>query len=171
MPEGLSADARSAAAGGSLRVRLWPLPVSAQTLRHVVSEVLGARPADSLPLVLVSAADGVRSSRVPRRGLDTPLELLLSDLVVGVPDGVVGDDSGHLLATVSSTAAVVDWIDALRRRWGAKCLASPWMRLTDVPVPSAAARCGPLAPRLAGTSFAGAALVFGGLDVDFGSSA
>ena len=170
MPEGLLADARSAAAAGCLRVRLWPLPASAQLLRHVVSEVLGAAPADSLPLVLISAADGVRSSRVPRRGLEAHVELLLSDLVVGVPDGVVADDPGHLLATVSSAAPVVDRLDALRRRWGVTHSGSPWMRLTDAPVASAAARCGRLGPRLAGTRFAEAGLVFGALDADFGPS-
>ena len=170
MPEGLLAEARSAAAGGCLRVRLWPLPASAQLLRRVVSEVLGAAPADSLPLVVVSAADGVRSLRVAGRGMDAHLELSLSDLVVGVPDGVAGDEPGHLLATLSSTAPAAERLAALRRSWGVPGSGVPWMRLTDVPVSSAAARCGPLGPWLAGTRFAEGRLVFGGLDVDRGAS-
>lgn len=169
MSEGSVAEARSGAAAGCLRVRLWPLPASAQLLRRVVSEVLGAAPADSLPLVVVSAADGVRSLRVARRGVDAHLELSLSDLVVGVPDGVAGDEPGHLLATLSSTDSAAERLDALRRGWGVTGSGSAWMRLTDTPVPSASARCGPLGPRLAGTRFAEARLTFGGLDVDRGA--
>ena len=169
MTEGLVAQRRSAVAGGCLRVRLWPLPVSAQLLRRVVSEVLGAVPADSLPLVVVSAADGVRSLRVAGRGVDVHLELLLPDLVVGVPDGVAGDEPGHLLATLSSTDPAAERLDALRRGWGVTGSGSAWIRLTDTPVPSASARCGLLGPRLAGTRFAGARLIFGGLDVDRGA--
>ncbi|MCY4025986.1 MAG: hypothetical protein OXH75_06685 [Acidobacteria bacterium] len=169
MPEGLLAEARSAAAGGCLRVRLWPLPASAQLLRCVVSEVLGAPPADSLPLVVVSAADGVRSLRVAGARMDAHLELLVSDLVVGVPDGVAGDEPGHLLATVSSTGPAAERLDALRRGWGVTGSGTPWMRLTDTPVASASARCGPLGPRLAGTCFADGRLVFAGLDVDRGA--
>ena len=168
MPEGLLVEARAAAAGGCVRVRLWPLPASVQLLRRVVSEVLGAAPADSLPLVVVSAADGVRSLRVAGRGMDAHLELLLSDLVVGVPDGVAGDEPGHLLGTLSSTDPAAERLDALRRGWGVTGSGSAWMCLTDTPVPSAAARCGRLGPRLAGTRFAEARLVFGGLDVDRG---
>ena len=93
MSEGLLVEARSAA-GRCLRMRLWPLPASAQLLRRVVSEVLGAAPADSLPLVVVSPADGVRSLRVAGRGMDAHLDLSLSDLVVGVPDGVAGGRAG-----------------------------------------------------------------------------
>ena len=170
MPEGLLAEARSAAAGGCLRVRLWPLPASAQLLRCVVSEVLGAPPADSLPLVVVSAADGVRSLRVAGARMDAHLELLVSDLVVGVPDGVAGDEPGHLLATLSVMAGVAERLDALRRGWGVTGSGTPWMRLTDTPVASASARCGLLGPRLAGTRFADGRLVFGGLDVDRGVS-
>ena len=170
MPEGLLAEARSAAAGGCLRVRLWPLPASAQLLRRVVSEVLGATSADSLPLVVVSAADGVRSLRVAGRGMDARLELSLSDLLVGVPDGVAGDEPGHLLATVASMDPAAERLDALRRGWGVTGSGGPWIRLTDTPVPSALARCGPLGPRLAGTRFAEARLIFGGLAVDRGVS-
>ena len=169
MTEGLVAQRRSAVAGGCLRVRLWPLPVSAQLLRRVVSEVLGAAPADSLPLVVVSAADGVRSLRVARGGVDAHLDLSLSDLVVGVPDGVAGDEPGHLLATLSSTDAAGERLDALRRGWGVKASGAPWIRLTSTAVPSASARCGRLGPRLAGTRFADGRLVFGGLDVDRGA--
>ena len=169
MLEGSVADARSAAPDGCLRVRLWPLPASAKLLRRVVSEVLGAEPADSLPLVVVSAADGVRLLRVAGRGMDAHLDLSLSDLVVGVPDGVAGDEPGHLLVTLSSTAPAAERLDALRRGWGVTGSGSAWMRLTDTPVASAAARCGPLGPRLAGTRFADGRLVFGGLDVDRGA--
>lgn len=163
MTEGLVA-----VAGGCLRVRLWPLPASAQLLRRVVSEVLGAVPADSLPLVVVSAADGVRSLRVVGRGMDAHLDLSLSALVVGVPDGVAGDEPGHLLATLSSTDPAGERLDALRRGWGVTGFGAPWIRLTDTPVPSASARCGPLGPRLADTRFAEGRLIFGGLDVDRG---
>ena len=168
MTEGLVAQRRSAVAGGCLRVRLWPLPVSAQLLRRVVSEVLGAAPADSLPLVVVSAADGVGSLRVAGRGMDARLELSLSDLLVGVPHGVAGDEPGHLLATVASMDPGGERLDALRRGWGVTGFGAPWIRLTDTPVASALARCGPLGPQLAGTGFAEARLVFGGLDVDRG---
>ena len=169
MPEGLLAEARSAAAGGCLRVRLWPLPASALLLRRVVSEVLGAAPADSLPLVVVSAADGVRSLPVAGRGMDARLELSLSDLLVGVPDGVAGDEPGHLLAMVLSMDPAGERLDALRRGWGVKASGAPWIRLTSTAVPSASARCGRLGPRLAGTRFADGRLVFGGLDVDRGA--
>ncbi|MCY4120587.1 MAG: hypothetical protein OXG72_06660 [Acidobacteria bacterium] len=168
MPEGLLA---SAAAGGCLRVRLWPLPASALLLRSVVSEVLGAPPADSLPLVVVSAADGVRSLRVGGRRMDVHLDLSLLDLVVGVPDGVAGDEPGHLLAMLSATDPAVGRLDALRRGWGVTVPGAAWMRLTDNPVSSASARCGPLGPRLAGTRFAEGRLVFGGLDIDRGAPA
>ena len=94
MPEGLVAERRSAAAGACPRVRLWPLPVSAQLLRRVVSDVLGAEPAGSLPLVVASAADGARSLRVAAPGTDVHLEVPLSDLVIGAPDGVAGDEPG-----------------------------------------------------------------------------
>lgn len=163
------AEARSAAAGGCLRVRLWPLPASARLLRRVVSEVLGAAPADSLPLVVVSPVDGVRSLGVAGRRMDVHLDLSLPDLMVGVPDGVAGDEPGHLLATVSPADPAAGRLDALRRGWGVTGSGSAWMRLTDIPVPSAAARCGRLGLRLAGTRFAEGRLIFGGLDVDRGA--
>ncbi len=161
---------RRSAADACLRVRLWPLPVSARLLRRVVSEVLGAGPADSLPLVVVSAVDGVRSLPSLRRAGDVWIELLLSDLVVGAPDGVVGDEPGHLLARVCSTTAAAERLDSLRRAWGAAGPGGEWMCLTAAPVASAAARCGRLGPRLAGTRFADGRLIFGGLDIDRGAS-
>jgi len=169
MPEGLVAERRSAAAGACPRVRLWPLPVSAQLLRRVVSDVLGAEPAGSLPLVVASAADGARSLRVAAPGTDVHLEVPLSDLVIGAPDGVAGDEPGHLLARVCSTAAAAERLERLRAAWGVIGSGGAWMCLTAAPVPSAAARCGRLGPRLAGTRFAGGRLVFGGLDVDGGA--
>ena len=146
MTEGLVAQRRSAVAGGCLRVRLWPLPVSAQLLRRVVSEVLGAVPADSLPLVVVSAADGVRSLRVAGRGMDAHLDLSLSDLVVGVPDGVAGDEPGHLLATVSSADAAGQRLARLGRDGFRCCLDAPYGCARAVGVralrPAGAAPCG-----------------------------
>jgi hypothetical protein len=169
MSEGLVVE-RPVAAGASVRVRSWPLPASAQLLRRVVADVLGAAGADSLPLVLVSPVDGLRSLPSLRRVGNERLELPLSDLVVGVPDGVDGDEPGHLLARVRSGAAVADRLERLRRSWGAAGPDGAWMCLTAVPVASAAARCGALGPRLAGTRFAGGRLVFGGLDIDSGAS-
>lgn len=168
MPEGSVAETRSAA--GCLRVRLWPLPASAQLLRRVVSEVLGAEPAESLPLVVVSPADGVRSLPAPGRRLDVHLRVPLSALVVDVPDGVAGDEPGHLIAAVSSADPAAERLHRLRRGWGVQGSGAAWMRLTDAPAPSAAARCGSLGPRLAGTRFAEGWLTFGGLDVDSGAS-
>ena len=170
MPEGLVAGRRSAVANGCLRARLWPLSASAQLLRRVVSEVLGAEPADSLPLVVVSVADGLRSLGAAGPGTGVHLEVPLSDLVVGAPDGVAGDEPGHLLARVRSTAAAAERLERLRSAWGVSGPGAAWMCLTAAPVESAAARCGGLGPRLAGTRFADGRLVFGGLDVDRGAS-
>lgn len=164
------AGGRSAAADPCVRVRLWPLPASAQLLRRVVSEVLGAAPADRLPLVVLSPVDEVRSLPGLRRAGDARIEVPLSDLVVGAPDGVVGDEPGHLLARVRSAAAVAERLERLRRSWGAAGPGGAWMCLTAAPVASAAARCGGLGPRLAGTRFAGGRLIFGGLDIDCGAS-
>ena len=169
MPEGSVAERRSAEAGGCLRVRLWPLPVSARLLRRVVSEVLGAHPAQSLPLVVVSPDDGVRSRPAAGGRMEAHLRVPLPALVVDVPDGVAGDEPGHLLATVSTIDPAAERLRGLRRRWGVTGSGVAWMRLTDTPVPSAAARCGPLGPRLAGTRFAEGRLLFGGLDVDRGA--
>ncbi len=170
MLEGLVARRRSVVADACLRVRLWPLPASAQLLRRVVSDVLGAEPADSLPLVVVSVADGLRSLAAAGPGTGVHLEVPLSDLVVGAPDGVAGDEPGHLLARVRSTAAAAERLERLRAGWGVIGSGGSWMCLTAAPVASAAARCGRLGPRLAGTRFAGGRLVFGGLDVDSGAS-
>ncbi len=169
MSEVLLAESRSAVAAGCVRVRLWPLPASAQLLRRVVSEILGAEPAESLPLVVVSPDDGVCSLRAGRR-IDAHLRVPLAALVVDVPDGVSGDEPGHLLATVSSTDPVAERLHGLRRGWGVTGSGVVWMRLTATPAPSAAARGGALGPRLAGTPFAREHLVFGGLDVDSGAS-
>ncbi len=170
MPEGLVARRRSAADDVCLRVRLWPLPTSAQLLRRVVSDVLGAEPADSLPLVVVSAADGLRSVGMAGPGAAVHLEVPLSDLVIGAPEGVAGDEPGHLLARVFSTAAAAERLERLRAGWGVIGSGGSWMCLTAAPVASAAARCGRLGPRLAGTRFAGGRLLFGALDVDRGAS-
>lgn len=169
MSEGLFAESRSAVAEGCVRVRLWPLPASAQLLRRVVSEVLGAEPAKSLPLVVVSPDDGVRSLRAGGR-IDAHLRVPLAALVVDVPDGVSGDEPGHLLATVSSTDPAAERLHGLRRGWGATAPGVAWMRLTATPAPSAAARGGALGSRLAGTRFAADRLVFGGLEIDSGAS-
>ena len=173
MPEGLvqQVSARVQARRACLRVRLWPLPGSAQLLRQVAAEVLGVTAADSLPLVVVSAADSVRSVAVARRAADILVDVPLADLVVGVPVGVSGDDPGDLLLTVSSSAAAAQRLDRLRAGWGAAAGGRPWMRLTAEPVASAAARCGPLGPWLDGTSFCDGRLVFGGLEVDGGGVA
>lgn len=170
MPEGSVAETRSAAVGGCLRVRLWPLPASAQLLRRVVSEVLGAEPAESLPLVVVSPDDGVRSLPAAGGRLAAHLRVPLSALVIDVPDGVAGDDPGHLIAAVSSADPAAERLHRLRCGWGVTGSGVAWMRLTAAPAPSAAARCGLLGPRLAGTRFAEGRLVFGGLDVDRGAS-
>lgn len=169
MAEGLVAETRSAAVG-CVRVRLWPLPVSAQLLRRVVAEVLGAEPAESLPLVAVSPDDGVRS--LPAAGARSGIHLRvpLWSLVIDVPDGVTGDEPGHLIGMVSSADPAAERLHRLRRGWGVYGSGVAWMRLTDAPAPSAAARCGLLGPRLAGTRFADGRLVFGGLDVDRGAS-
>lgn len=169
MSEGLLAESRSAVVAGCVRVRLWPLPASAQLLRRVVSEILGAEPAESLPLVVVSPDDGVRSLRGGGR-IDAHLRVPLAALVVDVPDGVSGDEPGHLLATVSSTHSAAERLHGLRRGWGATGSGVAWMRLTATPAPSAEARGGALGPRLAGTPFTREHLVFGGLDVDSGAS-
>ena len=113
IPEGLVARPRSGVADACLRVRLWPLLASAELLRRVVSEVLGAEPADSLPLVVVSAADRLRSLGAAGPGMGVHLEVQLSDLVVGAPDGVAGDEPGHLLARVRSTAAAAERLERL----------------------------------------------------------
>ena len=170
MPEGSVAEKRSAVAVGCLRVRLWPLPASALLLRRVVSEVLGAAPAESLPLVVVSPDDGVRSLPADGRRLDVHLRVPVSALVIDVPDGVAGDEPGHLIATVSSADPAAERLHRLRRGWGVQGSGVPWMRVTDAPAASAAARCGLLGPRLAGTRFGEGRLVFGGLDVDRGAS-
>lgn len=169
MPEGLVAQRRSVA-DACLRVRLWLLPASAQLVSRVVSEVLGAQPAGSLPLVVLSPVDEVRSLSALRRAGDVRIELLLSDLVVAVPDGVVGDEPGHLLARVCSTTGAAERLEKLRSGWGVSGPGGVWMCLTAAPVASAAARCGRLGPQLAGTRFADGRLIFGGLDIDRGAS-
>ena len=167
MPEGLVAESRSAAvAAGGLRVRLRLLPASVQLMRRVVSEVLGAEPAETFSLVVVSAADGIRS--LPAVRLGAHLRIPLSALVVDVPDGVTGDEPGHLIATVSSADPAAERLHALRRRCGVKGEGAAWMRLTDTPASSARVRCGGLGPRLAGTRFAEDELVFGGLELGAG---
>ena len=173
MPEGLVQQVRAGmqARRACLRVRLWPLPGSAQLLRQVAAEVLGVVPADSLPLVVVSAGDGVRSVAVARRAADILVDVPLADLVVGVPVGVSGDDPGDLLLTVSSSAVAAQRLHRLRAGWGAAGGGRAWMRLTAEPVASALARCGPLGPWLDGTSFRDGRLVFGGLEVDGGGAA
>ncbi len=171
MPEGLAAERPSAAAAPAcLRVRLWPLPPSAQLLRRVVSEVLGAEPADSLPLVVVSPLDGVLSVSLPRRARRVDLEVPLSDLVVGTAGSASGDEPAHLLATVAPSAPSAGVLAAMRAGWGLAGGEGPWMVLTADPVASAAARCGPLALRLAGTPHAAGRVVFGGLEVSRSAS-
>ena len=71
---------------------------------------------------------------------------------------------------VFSTAAAAERLERLRAGWGVIGSGGSWMCLTAAPVASAAARCGRLGPRLAGTRFAGGRLLFGALDVDRGAS-
>lgn len=169
MAEGLVAEPRSAASPRFVRVRLWPLPASVQLLRRVVSEVLGVEPAESFPLVLVSPVDGI-GVLPARRRLEAHLRVPLSALLIEAPDGVAGDDAGHLIATVSTRDPAADTVRRLRRGWGVDVSALAWLRLTAAAAVAAAARSGPLEPRLAGTRLAGARLVFAGLDVDRPSS-
>ncbi|MYD85644.1 MAG: hypothetical protein F4Y14_05370, partial [Acidobacteria bacterium] len=128
MLEGLATEARSAAvaAGGGVRVRLWLLPASALLLRRVVSEVLGAESAQSLPLVVVSPDDGVRTLPAAGRRLDVHLTVSLSALLVDAPDGVVAEEPGHLIATVSSVDPAAERLHRLRRDWGVEGSGVAW---------------------------------------------
>ena len=120
--------------------------------------------------MVVSAADGVRSVAVARRAADILVDVPLADLVVGVPVGVSGEDSGDLVLTVCSSAAAAQRLQRLRAGWGAAGGGRAWMRVTAEPVASVAARCEPLAPWLEGTSFRDGRLVFGGFEVDGGGA-